>query len=122
MQGISEQIANFGAKLVALTPQLPEHSQGMVDKHNLSFDLLSDPGNEYAAKLGIRFEVPQELKAIYQSFGINLEQHNGDDSWTLPMPGRFVVGNTGTLEAVSVDPDYTHRPEPETVLEALDRL
>ena len=94
----------------------------MVDKHNLSFDLLSDPGNEYAAKLGIRFQVPEELKAIYQSLGINLEQHNGDDSWTLPMPGRFVVGNTGTLEEVSVDPDYTHRPEPAATVDVVKGL
>lgn len=122
MQGINDQIEDFGATLVALTPQLPEHSQSMVEKHNLTFDLLSDPGNDYAAKLGIRFQVPEDLKLIYQSFGINLDQHNGDDSWTLPMPGRFIIGASGSLEEVSVDPDYTKRPEPETVLEVLERL
>lgn len=94
----------------------------MVEKHQLSFDLLSDPGNEYAASLGIRFEVPAKLKPIYQSFGIDLDRHNGDGSWTLPMPGRIVVDANGIVRASAVDPDYTRRPEPQALLDDLTRL
>ena len=110
-----------GATLVALTPQLPEHSQTMVERHKLGFDLLSDPGNEYAAELGIRFDVPEDLKTVYRSLGIILDQHSGTDSWTLPMPGRIVVDSSAVVRAASFDPDYTHRPEPEVVLEELAR-
>ena len=122
MQGILDRIEAYGAKLVALTPQLPEYSRTMVERHDLGFDLLSDQGNEYAAKLGIRFQVPDDLKAVYQSVGIDLEKYNGDTSWTLPMPGRFVIDTSGVVRTVSVDPDYTKRPEPETVLDDLDAL
>jgi len=122
LQGIVDQIEAHGARLVALTPQLPEHSRTMVERHKLTFDLLSDAGNAYAAKLGIRYALPDDLKAVYQSVGINLDSHNGDDSWTLPMPGRFVVDSSAVVRAVSVDPDYTKRPEPETVLEDLEAL
>ena len=94
----------------------------MVEKHKLSFDILSDPGNEYANALGIRFQVPDELKVIYQSFGINLDTHNGDGSWTLPVPGRIVADSSGIVRASAMDPDYTKRPEPETILEDLARL
>ena len=51
-----------------------------------------------------------------------LQRHNGDDSWTLAMPGRFIVDSSAVVRAVSVDPDYTKRPEPETVLEELEAL
>ena len=122
MQGVVEDIKNAGATLVALTPQLPEHSQTMVDRHKLSFDLLSDPGNAYAAALGIRFEVPPNLKPIYQSFNINLDSHNGDDSWTLPVPGRVTADSSGIVRASAMDPDYTKRPEPEAILEDLAKL
>ena len=122
MQGIIDRIEDQGARLVGLTPQLPEHSRTMVERHKLTFDLLSDAGNEYAAKLGIRFTLPEDLKEVYQSVGIDLQRHNGDDSWTLAMPGRFVVDSSAVVRAVSVDPDYTKRPEPETVLEELEAL
>ena len=94
----------------------------MVEKHNLGFDLLSDPGNVYANDLGIRFEVPPQIKEIYQGFGIKLDQHNGEDSWTLPMPGRVVADASGIVRAASFDPDYTSRPEPEVILDDLKAL
>ena len=122
MQSIEQQIRDLGANLVALTPQLPEHSGKMIERHKLSFDLLSDPGNAYAAELGIRFTVPQYLKTVYQGIGIHLDAHNGDASWTLPIPGRFVVDASGVVRTASVDPDYTHRPEAHTVLDDLAAL
>ena len=98
--------------MVALTPQLPEHNQTMTDKNALNFHLLSDPGNAYAAELGLRFELPEDVKEIYGGFGIDLPKYNGDDSWSLPVPARLVVDTTGVIRAADVDVDYTRRPEP----------
>jgi len=107
---------------VALTPQQPAHSLKMLEDHKLGFEILSDPGNQYAAALGLRFELPAELRAIYQSFGIDLPAVNGEPSWTLPMPGRVVVDRGGVIRSVDVDPDYTIRPEPELTLGEVARL
>ena len=68
---------------------------------------------EPAAKLGLRFKLPDDLKQVYLSFGNDLAVRNGEDSWTLPMPGRFVIDRHGIVRAVDVDPDYRYRPEPE---------
>ena len=92
----------------------------MVERHGLEFDILSDPGNAYAEKLGLRFRVPDDIRDIYLSFGIDLPACNGEDSWTLPMPGRVIAASDGIVRAVEVDPDYTARPEPTAMLEALD--
>jgi len=99
-----------GASLVAITPQLAEAGRSLIEKHGISFDLLSDPGNDYAAKLGLRFKLPDDLKAVYLSFGIDLAAHNREGSWTLPMPGRFVIDRGGIVHAVDVEPDYQYRP------------
>ncbi len=85
----------------------------MIEKHGLNFDMLSDPENAYAAELGIRFEVPAEVKEIYGGFGIDLPKVNGDDSWTLPIPARLVIDADGVVRTADVDVDYTRRPEPE---------
>jgi len=122
LQDIAKPLQDLGASLVALSPQLPELGLSIVEKNNLSFDILSDPNNAYAAKLGLRFKLPTDLEAIYSSFGIDLPKFDGDDSWTLPMPGRFVIDSNGIVRAVDVDPDYTVRPEPEHTLEVVRRL
>ena len=112
MQQVLGSIRQHGASLVALTPQLPEHFTAMAAKQALGYELVHDPRSDYAAQLGLRFALPAELREVYSSRGLMLPTHNGDDSWTLPMPGRFVVDRSGIVRTVDVDPDYTRRPEP----------
>ena len=122
LQDIVEPLRGLGATLLALSPQLPARSLEMIEKHKLDFDILCDPGNAYAAELGLRFGVPAELQATYRSFGIDLAVVNGEDSWTLPMPARIVVDTTGIVRAVDADPDYTVRPEPQHTLDQVALL
>lgn len=116
MRDIVDDLKAHGAQLVALTPIKPEHTKGLVEKHRLNFPLLSDPGNEYAAKLGIRFQLPPEVIEIYTGFGLDLPGANGDDSWTLPIPCRIVIDTSGIVRVADIDIDYTHRPEPDKTL------
>lgn len=122
MRDIVDSLKELGATVVAITPQLAEHSRGMIEKHELNFDMLSDPGNSYVAELGLRFKVPDDVKEIYNGFGIDLPANNGDDSWTLPMPARIVVDSGGVVRATDIDPNYTARPEPEKTLDDVRAL
>ncbi len=122
MQEFADKFEEKNVTLVAITPQLPEHSATMREKNNLDFDLLSDRGNDYAAKLGLRYEIARDLRGVYEGFGIDLAKHSGEDSWTLPMPGRFLIGQDGIIRAVDVDPDYTQRPEPQKTLDDIAKL
>jgi peroxiredoxin len=115
-------LKEYGASIVAITPQLAEASRSLIEKQRIRFDLLSDPGNEYAAELGLRFTLPDDLKAVYLSFGNDLVVRNGESSWTLPMPGRFVVDRTGIVRAADVDPDYQYRPEPQKTVDDVKAL
>jgi peroxiredoxin len=122
LQAVTSTLREWGATLCAITPQRPEASRPLIEKHKIGFDLLSDHGNEYAAKLGLRFKLPDDLKQVYLSFGIDLAADNGEDSWTLPMPGRFVIDARGIVRAVDVDPDYRYRPEPGKTVEDVKAL
>lgn len=112
MQAVLDELEDSNVTLVALTPQTPEHNKEMVAKNALNFHLLSDPRNDYAAKLGLRFDVPDDVKEIYAGFGLDLPKFNGDDSWTLPVPARLVIDSEGIIRATDIDVDYTRRPEP----------
>ncbi len=122
MRDIADPLKELGASVVAITPQLAEHSRGMIEKHGLNFDMLSDPGNAYAAELGVRFEVGPDVQEIYNGFGVDLPAYNGDSSWTLPMPARIVVDSGGIVRATDIDPNYTSRPEPDKTLDDVRAL
>jgi peroxiredoxin len=84
--------------------------------------VLSDPGNRTADAYGLTFTLPDELREMYEQFGIDVPAHNGDDSWRLPMPARFVVDRDGIIRYAKADPDYTVRPEPDETVEFVQRL
>jgi peroxiredoxin len=121
LQEVMLQFEKLGAKLVAISPQNPVNSRKSVRQNNLSFPILSDAHNDVAAAFGLRFEMPNYLIELYKSLKNDLPAFNGDPSWTLPMPARFVVGQDGTILYAEVNPDYTRRPEPEDMLPALRR-
>ena len=116
MQAVVPELEKHGASLVAITPQKAERSLLMIERHKLGFEMLSDPGNAYAARLGLRFQVPDALKEVYLSIGIDLEESNGSPDWTLPVPARIVVDRIGIVRAADIDVDYTRRPEPEKTI------
>ncbi len=108
--------------MVAVSPQLPEHSRALVKAKKLTFEVLSDPGNALAQKFGLVHVLPEVLRKIYLQFGIDLPKHNGDDSWTLPLAARFIIDREAVIRYAEIDADYTVRPEPEHTIEALKSI
>lgn len=108
--------------MVALSPTLAKYARQLVRTHNLAFPLLPDPGNRIAAQYGLTFSLPEGLRRLYLGFGIDLERYNGDASWSLPMPARYVIDQQGAVRAAWADPDYTIRPDPAETVAALRRL
>jgi peroxiredoxin len=125
LQALQEALPAFrelGARLVAISPQNGVNSRKSVRTNGLDFPILSDPGNETAAAFGLRYALPDYLVTLYKSLKNDLPSFNGDASWTLPMPGRFVIGQDRVIRYAEVNPDYTHRPEPADMLPALGGL
>lgn len=123
IQAALPEIEARGARLVAISPQTAPNSRRSQRDNKLGFPILSDPGNEVAAAFGLRFKLPDYLADLYSNaFKNDLAVVNGDPSWTLPMPARFVIGTDGVIAYAEVNPDYTRRPDPSELLPVLDRL
>jgi peroxiredoxin len=91
-------------------------------KNKLAFDLLHDRGNDVARRFGLVHTLPPDLRDVYRQFEIDLARLNGDDSWTLPMPARYVIDSASIIRAADVSPDYTLRPEPSQTLAVARQL
>jgi peroxiredoxin len=122
LQKVLPEITALGANLVAISPQSAEFNRELIQRRHLTFDILSDRGNEVAARFGLRWTLPEYLREVYRSFPVDLPKFNGDASWTLPIPARFVIDQQGIIRAAQSDPDYTTRPEPSDTLASLRSL
>ncbi len=113
------RIREYGAQLIAISPQLPDESLTIKEKQSLDFEVLSDVGNRVAKQFGLVYSVAQKLRAIYREYGIDIPEHNGDESYELPFPATYIIGQDGTILQSFVDADYTRRMEPADIVEYL---
>ena len=112
----------LGASLVVISPELPERTADMAARQKLAFPILWDRNSTVAEAFGLAFPLPDDLKQVYLGFGNDLAARNGDPSWRLPVPARFVIDRTGIVRHVEADPDYRFRPEPESTLDILGKV
>jgi peroxiredoxin len=114
-----DDIKGYGAQLVGMAPETPDKATSTAERHQLEIDILSDPGNQVSARLGLVFELPAHLRPIYEGLGIDIPGYNGDDSFTLPVPATYIVRQDGTVAHAFVNADYTKRLEPAEIVRHL---
>ncbi|MEM8603090.1 MAG: peroxiredoxin-like family protein [Cyanobacteria bacterium P01_H01_bin.121] len=122
LQNVLPEIEAAGATLIAISPETPDNSLTTQEKNELAFTVLSDIDNQVAREFGLVFQLPAVLRPIYQSFGINIAAHNGNDHFELPLPATYVVLPNRDIVYAFADPDYTQRAEPSDVVAALQNL
>ncbi|MEU7028296.1 peroxiredoxin-like family protein [Streptomyces sp. NPDC046275] len=122
LQQHHDGITARGARLVAVSPQVPDASLSLTEKHALAFDVLSDLGSDTAKAYGLAFDLSDELAAVYERLGFDLQHVNGGHPRTLPLPATYVLDPEGTVRWAFVRTDYTLRAEPTDILTALDAL
>jgi len=122
LRDIVDQLTELNTTMVAISPQNLDKNVELVEKHRLNFELVRDQNNAYTASMGLVFKISPEIQKIYEGFGINLPESNGDDSWTLPMPTRLVVTQDGIVRAADIDPNHSVRPEPQKTVDDVKAL
>jgi peroxiredoxin len=116
------QLAERGIRLVAISPQKPDGSLTMQQKHSLTFTVVSDPRNTIAGRLGILTQPSAEARATQLQHGLDLTSINADGTVALPMPATVILDASHTIRWIDVHPNYSTRTEPQQVIGALDHL
>lgn len=121
LQGIVGELKDLNASLIAISPQTPDNSLTTKEKNELEFEVLSDIGSKVSKNIGLVFSLADELKPIYEKFGIDIPSSNGDDSFDLPMPAIYVINKDKEIVFSFIDEDYTKRCEPNDIIEAIKK-
>lgn len=122
LQATFSELEVRGASVVAVSQETASRSRRCRTVVELGFPLLRDQGGEVAARYGVRWTVPADLQRIYRILDADLDELNGEDSWTLSMPARFVIDLDGIIAYAVTSPDYTVRSEPRDLVSVLDML
>jgi peroxiredoxin len=116
------QLERRGVALVALSPQTPDGSLTMKQKHDLTFSVLSDPGLKLADQVGIVMNLREATRQAVIDAGLNFAATNVDGSPALPMPTVLVLDGDHVVRWIKVNPDWTDRAEPADIVEAVDAV
>jgi peroxiredoxin len=111
LQDIYGNLKNIGSEMVVFSAENPDISRALAEKQRIAYPIVTDQGLGIARRFGLVFALPDDLKSVYQSFGIDLPKNTGHPEWELPVPSRFIVDGAGIVWSVEADPDYTVRPE-----------
>jgi peroxiredoxin len=116
------QLTERGIRLVAISPQKPEWSLAVQQQHQLTFSVVSDPGNTIAGRLGIRTQPPDECRAAQLRLGLDLTSINADGGVTLPMAATVILDASHTVRWIDVHSRDHPGGQPQQVTGALDHL
>lgn len=116
------EFAARGAKVISIMPECGSYTQKVRAMTGDALTVLSDVDNGYALSVGVVMWLGDEVRALYEKFGIDIVRYQGNETWFVPIPATFVVDRAGTIVGRKVDPDFRHRMDIEEILSVLDQL
>ncbi len=118
LQMVEPELLKLGYQIIAVSPDLPSNLGESVDKHELTYTLLSDHAMKAAQAFGIAFRVSEATLTKYIGYGIDLEAASGEQHHLLPVPAVFIIGQDGLIKFTYVNPDYKIRVDPTVLVDA----
>ena len=121
LQEALPRITEQGARVLALSPQKPEHSAKAVQESKLGFELLADAGNKTAKQYGIAYKLP-DVVAQHLTQQVDFNAYNGDASNELPLSATYIIDGGGVIRYAFLNADFRLRAEPADIVAALKTL
>ena len=122
MQRSLEDFQNFKGQVIAVSPVTMENAIALKAKLALTFPMTIDIGNSSAREFGLVFALSEPIRSIYEGFGVNIPEANGDNSFELPIPATYLIDTNGIVRAAHINADHTKRLDPEDIISALESI
>jgi peroxiredoxin len=118
-KALAPALRDVGATLVAVSPQVPERLVEIRQRHDLSFKVASDIGNDLGRRFGILYTADEASQAAQRAKGGFIGDTTGTGTWELPQPAVVVIGHDRIVRFVDVSPDWLVRTQADPVIAAV---
>jgi peroxiredoxin len=118
LKDIENDLIALGYRILAISADRPEELSKSMDKHHMTYTLLSDSSMVAASAFGIAYRVDDFTVKKYRLFGMNLESASGSKHHQLPVPSVFIAGWDGVIRFEYINPNYKVRLDGSILLEA----
>ena len=119
---MESELARLGFPVIAISADRHDNMTKSLEVQDLGYTLYSDSSLAAARAFGIVFQLTDAEVRQLLGYGIDIEAASGRVHHQLPVPSVFLVEAGGTIRWVHSDPDYSVRPDNETLLEAARRF
>jgi len=119
IQDLAPKFLALGFQILAVCTDKPADLRATMDRHHLTYTLLSDRAMAAASAFQVAFRVGDDDAKKYASFHVNLPDIPGEPGglW-LPVPSIFVIGKDGVIKYAEFNPNFRIRPPPDEILAA----
>jgi peroxiredoxin len=114
-----DRISSLRGQVVAIVPERQKFAAELKEQTKSPFPVLTDMDNGYALSLQLTIWVGPDLERLLSSYGHNLADYQGNDTWMLPIPATFVIAQDGRVKARFIDPDFRRRMAIDDLVDAL---
>lgn len=119
LRKINDELNTLNTKIIAISPETPDLSLSIKEKHDLEFEVLSDTDYKVEKEYGLIFSLSEKIRPFYESFGIDIPKSTNNNSYDLPMPATYLVSKNKEIVFAFIDEDYKKRCEPQDILDAV---
>tara|TARA_R110002073_G_scaffold239285_1_gene400632 strand:- start:144470 stop:145135 length:666 start_codon:yes stop_codon:yes gene_type:complete len=117
-----DKITDTGAKVLAISPEIPTDTTDLVKQKDYGFLFGTDHDNKLAKQLALSFKLDPKTIKKYREYGIDLPESNDSKKWELPIPATYVIDTDGTIKYAFVEEDYKKRADYDKVLDTLREM
>ncbi len=118
LRDIESQLSDLGYQIIGVSPDQPAKVRETIERHKISFTLLSDSQMTASRAFRIAYKVDNTTLELLAQNRIDLEAVSGEKHHELPVPAVFLVATSGVIQFEYVNPDYSVRVHPELLLAA----
>jgi peroxiredoxin len=116
------ELRSLGARVAVVSPERPGREASFENVSPVDLPILVDAGNRIARSYGVTHSFGENLRSILEYAGTDLREHNGDDSFVLPIPAVYVIDRTRRIRIAYVFGSYIDRMEPDELVAAVREL
>lgn len=119
---VAELLGSWGVQIAAVTAEATGAAAGLKRDKNLKMEILCDLENGLGLAFGLLFRLPDYIREAYSQIDIDFPDIYGNESWLLPIPATYVIGQDGVIAYAHINPDFRERLDPQELVEVLRDL